>query len=114
MTTNQMNERTIGPVPFAGIMVIGYGLEGVLNGGTRVGMTFDLSQIAPGVNFTSSYEIRNTFDGAFGLSGSDTFASGFVHSVDLTDVVGYEIRVTLSHNNAMGVYDVPVDCVIQQ
>jgi hypothetical protein len=108
-----MNQRTIGPVTFAGVLVIGYGLEGVLNGGTRVGMTFDLSQIAPGVTFTSSYEIRKTVDGAFGLSGSDSFASGVIHSIDLTDVVGYEVRVTLSHDNAMGAYDVPVDCSIQ-
>lgn len=112
-TTNQMNRRTINSIHPAGAVVVGNGLDGVLNGGNEVGLTFDLSQIAPGVTFTSSYEIRNTPDGAFGLAGSDNFASGFIHDINLTVVVGYELRVTLSHNSAMGVFDVPVECVIQ-
>lgn len=112
-TTNRMNSKTFAvPAGAAGAVVVGNGCEGMLNGGDRVGMTFDVSAHG-GVQFNVTHAVRKTAGGAWTAEGSDSFAGGAVAPVDLTDVVGVEYRATLTHDAAVPLA-VPVELTIQR
>lgn len=112
-TTNRMNSKTFSvPAGAAGAVVVGNGCEGMLNGGDRVGMTFDVSAHG-GVQFTVAHAVRKTAGGAWTAEGSDAVAGGSIAPVDLVDVVGVEYRATLTHDQA-GPLSVPVELTIQR